>query len=619
MAIADAPYRPLPIRVPKLSVERRADGSMILTTDQVLPAQHRSLFHLFQDRARAHPGRTFMARRQALPGGGWGDWIRVSFADGVAASRSIAQALIDRGLGPDRSVMVISGASLEHGLLSMGAQAARACFTPVSTGYSLLSGDFRKLRHVFDVCRPRLIFADDGARYGPALKSLPLDGVEVVTVTPAPGLDATPFHDLTQVAATSAVDTSIEQITHATVAKTVFTSGSTGPPKGVIVTHGMMTAVVAQHDAIFINDHAPDEEPGGQLSWIPWSHMGGATIRFCDTINDMTGLYIDEGRPLPGEFDECMRNLREMSLTEFSSPPAIFNFLVPAMEADPALRDTFFARLRSITYGTAALPQDMFARLQALSVAATGFKTPITTKYGSTETQGVTIAPWPLESLGPIGLPFPGLTLKLAPVGDRLEMRVKGDAVTKGYLNNPEATAKAFDEEGFFRTGDAARFVDPDDPSKGLALDGRTAENFKLTSGTWVSVGQVRAALNAALGVTMDVIIAGHDRNDIRALAWLRPVEAAALAGASAAAPTADLASHHAVLAALTRRLAAYNATAGGSSRRVTKLMVLVEPPHPDEVADKGSISQRLTLDRRADKVAALYEDAEGSATVVFG
>ncbi|MDB5430147.1 MAG: AMP-dependent synthetase and ligase [Caulobacter sp.] len=610
-------YRPLPIRRPKARVERREDGSVTIEQSYDMPPLWASIPHLFEARAAQFPERDFVAKRVRLAEGGFGDWRRITFGDAVPKIRALAQAFIDRGLGPDASVMVLSGSSIEHALVMLAAQYARAPYAPISTAYSLVAKDFAKLRHVFDLCRPKLIYAEDGAAFEAALKSLPLEGVEVITLTPAPGLMTTPLDELLATLVTSAVDVSKDAIQLDTHAKTIFTSGSTGAPKGVIQTQRMMVAVVAQHDALYTKDDS-DGQADAYLNWMPWSHVGSSNVVFADVINDASTLYIDEGKPLPGQFAESLRNLREISPREFGSSPIFFAHLAAAMEADPALRDHFFSRLRYLSYSTAGLSQDVFDRLQALAVASTGKRIPIITKYGSTETQGATIVSWPLEVIGPIGLPFPGITLKLAPVGDKLEIRAKGDTVTPGYLHNAEATNKAFDDEGFYCTGDAARLYDPEDVSKGLVFDGRVTENFKLSSGTWVSVGNLRLDLIEALApLISDCVIAGHDKDYVAVLAWPRPTEAAAVAGLPVGTSLSEMIASPAVRRHLEAAMAAHNAIAGGLSRRVARLVLLEEPPVGEEIADKGYINQRATLARRAELVKALYADQPGEGVIV--
>ncbi|ACG78928.1 AMP-dependent synthetase and ligase [Phenylobacterium zucineum HLK1] len=613
----DAPaYRPLPIRKPNVTCQARPDGSYILEQNYEMPEPWRSIPHLFQARAQAFPDRPMVAKREPLAGGGWGEWRKITFGEALTQSRALAQALLDLGAGQDAGVMVLSGPSIEHAVISLAAQMARAPFAPVSSGYSLVAGDFSRLQHVFATCRPKIVFADDGPAFSRALKALPLDGVKVITVTPS-DVPSLSYAELIATPPTAAVDASIAAITPDTFAKTIFTSGSTGRPKGVIQTQRMLTAIIAQHDALYIRDEE-DEAPGAYLSWLPWSHVGGTNVLFGDVINDGACLYIDEGRPVAGQFDETLRNLREIQPREYGSTPIFFSHLVAAMEADAALRDHFFGRLRYLNYSTAGLSQDLFERLQALSIAATGQRIPISTKYGSTETQGVTIVSEPLDYTGPIGLPFPGITVKLAPVGDKLEIRAKGDTVTPGYLGDPEATAKAFDEEGFYRTGDAARFVDPENPSRGLIFDGRVTENFKLATGTWVSVGPLRLALIEALSpVLEDAVIAGENRDEICVLAWVRRVEAAAVAGLGRDASLAEICRAPKLSAFIRERLAQHNETAGGSSRRVARLLLLDAPATGDEIAEKGYINQRAVLRNRAAQVEALYAAERGPDLII--
>ncbi|UNU43548.1 feruloyl-CoA synthase [Sphingopyxis sp. YF1] len=598
-------YIALPFRPHGCRFEFRDDGSALITPGYALPELWPSIPHLFIDRAQRFPDRPFVARRERFEGGNRGEWRRLTYGDALHRSRALAQALLDRDIGPDASVMVLSGGSPDHMVVNLASQMARAPYAPVSVNYSLAGGDFARLRHCFATCRPRLVYADDWRTFLPAMRAL-REETELILVTDeaAPGGETIALADLLATPATDAVDTSIAAITPDTHAKTIFTSGSTGKPKGVIQTQRILTGVVAQHQAMYEeSDHSAHAR--AFLSWVPWSHVGGNNILPADVLNEAACLYIDDGRPLPGQFSETIRNLREIHLTEYNSTPIFFSELVMAMETDPALRDHFFRDLRFLSYGAAGLSDDVFRRLQALAVAATGRRIPVITKYGTTETQGTTIVGRPLESTGAIGLPFAGNVVKLAPVGDRLEIRVKGLTVTPGYLGDLGATAAAFDEEGFYRTGDAARFVDPAQPELGLAFDGRVTENFKLESGTWVHVGALRMALLDTLGLLHDVVIVGEGRGEVRALGWLRTADAQRLAGADLDA--AALAAHPAVTAHLATRLAAHNEAAGGQSRQVAAVRVLVEPASGDEIADKGYINQREVQRRRADEVAALY------------
>lgn len=598
-------YAALPFRPHDCRFEFRGDGTALITPGYALPALWPSIPHLFIDRAEHFPDRPFVARRSLLADGSRGAWRRLSYGDALIQARALAQALLDLRLGPDASIMVLSGGSPEHMVVNLAAQMARAPYTPVSVNYSLAGGDFARLRHCFDICRPRLIYADDWRTFLPAMRAL-RETAELILVTDeaAPDGETIALGDLLAAAPTGAVDAAIAAITLDTHAKTIFTSGSTGKPKGVIQTQRILTGIVAQHQAMYEEtDHAGQAR--AFLSWVPWSHVGGNNTLPADVFNEAACFYIDDGRPLPGQFAETIRNLREICLTEYNSTPLFFSELVTAMEADAALRDHFFRDLRFLSYGAAGLSEDVFRRLQALAVAATGRRIPVITKYGTTETQGTTIVGRPLESTGAIGLPFAGNVVKLAPVGDRLEVRVKGLTVTPGYLGDADATAAAFDDEGFYRTGDAARFVDREQPELGLAFDGRVTENFKLLSGTWVHVGALRMALLDTLGLLHDVVIVGEGRGDVRALGWLRAADARRIAESEADAET--LAAHPAVTGELARRLARHNASAGGQSRRVAGLRLLVLAASGDEIADKGYINQREVQRQRPAEVEALY------------
>lgn len=560
-------------------------------------------------RTQQLPDAPLIARRERLADGSRGDWRVHSYGAILTQARGLAQAMIDLGLGPDSSVMVLSGASANHMIVNLAAQMARSPYAPISVNYSLAGGDFARLQHCVSVCRPRLVYADDAALYGPALRTI-RDWADPVLVTddPAPDDGTIALSSLIATEPTDAVDRSVAAITPDTHAKTIFTSGSTGKPKGVIQTQRMITGVVAQHDAMYTHNAAASLGTRTYLSWMPWSHSGGNNTLMADVLNEAACLYIDDGRPVPGQFGESIRNLREIAPSDFNSTPSFYSELVGAMETDAALRDQFFSNLDHLSFGAAGLSEDVFRRLQALSVAATGQRIPIIAKYGTTETQGTLVPPWPIERTGPVGLPFAGNTVKLSPVADRFEIRVKGITVTPGYLNDPAATIAAFDEEGFYCTGDAAKFADPDQADRGLVFDGRISENFKLQSGTWVDVGNLRMALLDVLDpLLQDAVILGEARGDVRAMGWLRLADAQALVGGTV--PMAILAAHPSIQAYIGSALARHNAEAGGQSRRVAAFRILLTPPSGDEIADKGYINQREVQRRRQADVQALYRD----------
>lgn len=600
-------YRPLPFRPHNCSFERRGDGSWLITPGYPMPVAWSSIPELSMDRADRIPGAPLIARRESLPDGRRGEWVAHSYATIITKARRLAQSFLDMEIPRDRSIMVLSGASANHLIINLAAQMARIPYVPVSVNNALAGGDFARLRHCVTVCRPQLVYADDAQIFMPAMLDVAQHGnLTLVTDEATPNGATITLNSLLVSRPTFAVDASIAAITPDTHAKTIFTSGSTGKPKGVIQTQRMLTGVVAQHDAMYTHDIELGTR--SYLSWMPWSHVGGNNTLMADVLNDGACLYIDDGRPVPGQFAETIRNLREISPSEFNSTPSFYSELVSAMESDTDLRDRFFGKLKFLSFGAAGLSEDVFRRLQALAVAATGELIPIIAKYGTSETQGTLATPWPIEYAGPIGLPFAGNIVKLAPVGDSFEIRVKGMTVTPGYVSDPAASAEAFDEEGYYCTGDAAKFVDPDRPERGLLFDGRLSENFKLQSGTWVDVGNVRMALLDAMEpLLQDAVIVGEARADVRALGWLRITDAQALAGSAASA--AELAVHPRVVNHFSTALARHNAQAGGQSRRVSAIRILIAPPSGDEVADKGYINQREVLRRRASDVEALYRN----------
>ena len=600
------PFKPLPMKPPSIETVRKADGTVYLSSRHALGDMHRSIAHLFEQRASVHPERKFIAERTPLPGGGTGDWRFITYGEMNARADAIAQALLTRGLGPDAPLMVISGNSIAHASMMLGAMKARVPVAPVSVAYSIMSGDHGKLRHVFATTKPKMIFAEQGPMYARALAALPLDGVEIVSVMPVPDRATTAYEDLLKTNAGPAVVESMEKIDHDTVAKYLFTSGSTGMPKGVIQTHRMMCAVVAAQEALRTEASDPDEIPES-LEWMPWNHISAGNIGFNNALNAGGTIYLDAGKPLPGMFDETIRNLREIKPLGFGSAPIAFGWLADAMERDPSLRDHFFARMRMVGYGGATLSQDIYERIQALSIAATGQRIPLTTMYGATETQGVTVVHWLTERVGLIGLPLPGITLKLVPNGTKLEVRVKGPTVTPGYHGRDDLTKAAFDEEGFYSLGDAAKFIDENDPEKGLVFDGRVTEDFKLDSGTWVSTGTLRAqAVAAASPVVFDCVVCGQDKPFVALLAWPNMQAAMTMTGKT---NTDEILADPKLRGFVAEKFAAYNATQSGTSSRIRRVLLMAEPPSIDghEITDKGYVNQRATLERRAALVDRLY------------
>jgi feruloyl-CoA synthase len=607
------PFKPLPMRGADITVTRGEGGVVYIRSNHPPGQSPRSIAHLLAERAAAHPERDYILQRAP----GHGPWGGVTYGQALSAAEGIAQWLIDRGLGAGDSVMVLSANSVEHALVMLGCYTAGVPVAPISPAYSLISSDHSKLKHCFAVVRPKVVFAQNGAQFARAFETLRALDPKLAFVTVDGAEETIPLGELIVTKATAAVSAARDAITHDTVAKYLFTSGSTGMPKGVPQTHGMMAGVIAGMDGLRDPETEPPAAPPQSLDWMPWSHISAGNIGFNGVLWAGGTLHLDEGKPLPGLFETTIKNLYEVSPAGFGSAPIAFGMLAEAMERDPKLRASFFKNIRSLGYGGATLSNDVYDRLQALAIAETGWRIPITTMYGATETQGVTVVHWITERVGLVGLPIPGITLKLAPNGSKLEVRVKGPTVTTGYHGDPEKTAAAFDEEGFYKLGDAAKFVDPDDPAKGLVFDGRVTEDFKLDSGTWVSVGTLRPDVVAALSPSaFDVVIAGQDKPFAAALIWPAPAALGELAADGQ--PGAPLDKLRAIVR---ERLNAFNASAGGSSRRIGRFVLLTEPPSIDagEITDKGYVNQRATLEHRAALVNAIYANPPGADVTTLG
>ena len=606
------PFKPLPQKPPVLDVTRKPDGIVYIRSRHPLGPMPRSVAHMLEERAALHPERNFIAERTPLPNGKTGDWRFITYGEADARANAVAQALLDRGMGPDAPLMILSGNSIKHAVMMLGAMKARVPVAPVSVAYSLMSGDHGKLKHVFDTTKPKMIFAEQGPLYARALAAIADEGVELVTAMPIEGRPTLSYDDLIATQPGGGVAASVAMIHHGTVAKYLFTSGSTGMPKGVIQTHGMMCAVVAASEALRDEPADPDEIPQS-LEWMPWNHISAGNIGFNSNLNAGGTVYLDAGKPLPGMFDETIRNLRDIEPLVFGSAPIAFGWLAEAMEKDPGLRDHFFRKMRYVGYGGATLSQDIYERFQALAIAATGMRIPLTTMYGATETQGVTVVHWLTERVGLIGLPLPGITLKLVPNGKKLEVRVKGPTVTPGYLKRPDLTKAAFDEEDFYSLGDAAKFVDENDPAKGLVFDGRVTEDFKLDSGTWVSVGTLRAqAVAAASPLIQDCVVCGQDKPFVALLAWPNFAAAKEICADTVRTTPEEVVHSPNVKQFVRARFAAFNQAAGGTSGKVRRILLMTEPPSVDghEITDKGYINQRATMERRAKLVELLYAAA---------
>ncbi len=610
------PTRMRPVRLgrPDVQFEHRPDGTIYVRPRATLPPCPARLTARLEHWAATAPERVFLARRAPT-----GAWHRLSYAAAHDAVCRIGQALLDRDLSPERPVAILSGNSIEHALLGLAALHVGVPYAPISTAYSLVSKDYGKLRHILGLLRPGLVFADDATVFGPAIAATVPAEVEVVTASAPPNARAvTRFADLAATAPTEAVAAAAAQVGPDTVGKFLFTSGSTGTPKGVINTQRMLCS---NQEMLLTALAFMADEPPVIVDWLPWNHTFGGNHNVGLVLYNGGTLYIDDGKPVPGAFEESVRNLREIAPTVYFNVPKGYEELVRYLRAEPRLRETFFSRLQCMFYAGAGLAQHVWDELEALAMATCGERIAMLTGLGATETAPFAIVCRPdVTGSGIVGLPATGNVLKLVPVGDKLEARLRGPNITPGFWRQEELTRAAFDEDGYYRTGDALCFVDPADPHKGFRFNGRISEDFKLATGTWVSVGPLRArAIEALAPYARDVVIAGHDRDYVSIL--VIPDLAACRAHCSALPPEASvptLLGDAGLRTALRNRLCALAATGTGSSTRVCRALLLNEPPSIDagEITDKGSINQRAVLQRRADLVAALYADPPSDSII---
>ena len=598
-----------------IAVERRPDGVIVLKSRIPLQPYEKHIPASLAKWAKQAPERIWLAQR----GGQDRQWRKVSYGAAKRTVDGLTQGLINLGLGEGRPVAILSGNSIEHALMTQAAMQARAPAAPVSPAYSLMSQDHLKLKYLFNLIKPAVVMVQDGPTFEKALKALDLTGITVVHVSrPCDGIKSVSFADLAGTPVTEAVEDSIAKITPQTVGKLLFTSGSTGMPKAVINTQEMMCANAAMMMQVRPRD--PNGPIATVLDWMPWNHTMGGNAAFHPILVDGGTLYIDDGRPMPGQFEETIKNLREVSPTYYANVPAGYAALAAAMERDDALCRSFFKNLSIMAYGGARLPDDLYDRMQALAVKTTGERIVFYTGWGSTETAPTSTGTyWDTERVGLIGLPFPGVELKLVPCGSKYELRLRGVNVTPGYFGQPDLTKKMFDEEGFYCIGDAGVFVDDNDPLQGIIFAGRVVEDFKLTTGTFVHVGSLRTdAIAAATPVVHDALVAGQDREFIGLLAWPNLHACRQIVG-NPDASFEDVIRHPEVIARLKRGLEAHNASATGSSMRIARAMLMAEPPSIDghELTDKGYINQRATLERRADQVARLHRDPPDADVIV--
>jgi feruloyl-CoA synthase len=608
------PFADIRFAAPRVDVTTLPDGGMILRSPQRLEPYCRNLGDMLEHWGAETPDAIFLAERAAE------GWRRISYDETLRAVRAIAQALLDRKLSVERPVVVLSDNSIDHALVAFAAMHVGIPVAPISPAYSLMSKDFGKLRYALELIGPGLIFVADATPFGSALKTVDLKGAELVTSSPAPeGISATPLRDLLNTRTTAAVDSARERVGPDTIAKILLSSGSTDMPKGVITTQRMLCS---NQQAIYQLWPFLSEKPPVLVDWLPWNHTFGGSFCLNLVLRHGGTMYIDDGKPAPQLMAKTLANLREISPTVYFNVPRGYDMLLPHLEKDEALRATFFRHLDMLFYAAAALPPALWGRLEDVAIKARGVRVPMIAAWGATETApGATIVHFPIERAGYIGLPIPGCEIKLVPNSGRLEIRAHGSNITPGYWKRPDLTEKAFDEEGFFKTGDAGRFAEPDKPEMGLEFDGRLSEDFKLTSGTWVNVGSVRVrAISAGSPVIQDAVVTGHNQDEIGLLVFPNPDGCRSLcADIPADAPLASLIGDPRVRARIEDALRKLAEDSSGGSTLPKRVLILEEPPSIDanEITDKGYINQRAVLTCRAALVERLHAPVPDPEVIV--
>ena len=610
-AAGKPPFRAINFAEPTVLRENRADGSTVLRAAQPLRAYDPNLARLFRRAVETQPDRLLMAERDSA-----GAWAGVTYAQARRKADAVAQALIDRGLTAERPVMALSGNAVEHGLLTLACYTAGIPIAPISVAYSLQSQDHAKLKYINELLTPGLVYVSDTAPFAKALAHITAPILAGKNGANLPNV--TLFADLEKTVPGPAVEQAVAAIQPDTIAKFLFTSGSTSLPKGVINTHGMLTANQQQSVQTwpFIED-----APMVLIDWLPWNHTFGSNYNFNLILQQAGTLYIDGGKPVPALVGQTVENLRDIAPTIYFNVPAGYGALLPFLEKDDALARHFFSRVRLLFYAGASLPQDMWDRLEALAIRITGTRIPMTSAWGTTETSPLaTSAHTLLEKAGNVGVPVPGVDVKLMPVGSKLEIRVRGPNITPGYWRRPDLTEAMFDDEGYYLPGDAVRFADPADPNQGLIFDGRTAEDFKLTNGTWGAVGALRVgAIAAATPVLQDAIVCGEGRDQVGLVAWLNAAGCKQVTGEDG--DLSFYARHAKVHEHLRKAFAQWNKVNTGATMRVARVLLLPDMPSIDrnEITDKGYINQRVALEFRNADVQRLFDVNLHHDVVVIG
>jgi feruloyl-CoA synthase len=587
-------------------VNARADGTILISSPEPLQPFRKRYTESLEHWAATTPNRIFLGQRAAD-----GSWRTITYRDAYDSIQRLSQFFLDRGLSIERPVMILSGNDIEHALLALAAMHVGVGYAPISVAFSLLSADHGKLRHTYQVLTPGLVFAANGRMYQRAIDAVVPETVEVLVIQDAPaGRRAAMFSDAVATSITPNVAERARSVGENTLAKILFTSGSSAMPKGAINTNRMLCSnqQMSVQTWPFLSDTPPV-----LVDWLPWNHTFGGNFVFGLALQFGGSLYIDNGRPTPQDIGKTIENIRDIRPTCYFGVPKCYEMLLPHLEADSNFRDAFFDRMQMIFYAAAGLPAAVWDSLRQHAITATGRRIFTTTTLGSTETAPLAMtANWDADEPGILGLPVPGVELKLVPNERKLELRVRGPNITPGYWRQPEATAKAFDDEGWYCMGDAVRFADPANADRGLVFDGRIAEDFKLSTGTWVNVGPLRAAANSALSpLVRDVCITGHDRDEVGLLIFPEFEACRKLCGLPETASNDEILRSEKLLQDFQKRLDAIAATGTSSSNRVARAIVLAEPLTDVEVTDKATLSFNVVLERRQQDIIELYENPD--------
>jgi feruloyl-CoA synthase len=584
---------------------RLPDGGWRVNSTQVLGYYPRCVGDVLEHWGVSDPDRVFLAERD-----GDDQWRSVSYGEALKRVRSIAQAFIERGLSPDRPLLTLSKNSVDHGLVILAAMHAGIPVVPVAPAYASASKDYAKLRHVFDLIKPQLVYVDRAASYEGALKAIGCTATLLASDSEGADASVELYADFVACIPDARLDASFRAVGPDTIGKVLMTSGSTGMPKGVINTQRMMCSNMQAVSQVY---HYWSEQPPVQLSWMPWNHTAGGNHAFHTTLWHGGALYIDDGRPVAGQFERTVHNLRDrrVAVTSYMSVPLAYAMLLTHLESEPELRNTFFSQLRYLGAAGAGIPKDHWQRLQSMASEVSGRSLLFGTNWGATET-GPTATAVFFQSDRPnnIGLPIPGVDLRLVPTDGKLELRLKAPFVTQGYWGQPELSREAFDEYGYYRTGDAGKLIDESHPEEGIQFDGRIAEDFKLATGTWVSVGTVRTrVIQAGMPLIQDVVITGHNQQELGMLVFLNDAECRRRHPEAASLDSEAIGQLEAVRVFVQEVLSRLAAESPGSSTRPARALIMLTPPKADhsEITEKGNLNQRAVLQNRSVEVEKLH------------